>query len=226
VGQIKDNSYIQSYTVRRLLTESAVALDCDLGLFVGAEAYEAAGGTITRDLFSGDDDGFMDDAALVRRLAIEKLEAKAAELRPQWAWTKAVLDPEYGFMAQYRRVHPQPAEVGRPFHDGCRDRHQRRVQQRLGQPMSLLMLPGGNDQRRARIERREQRAHRIAEPRRDMHIARDQLTRGTGIPIRHGDNDRLLQAEHVAHVRIIGERMHDRQLGGSRIAEKVGDALG
>ena len=46
----------------------------------------------------------MDDAALVRRLAIEKLEAKAAELRPQWAWTKAVLDLEYGFMAQYARV--------------------------------------------------------------------------------------------------------------------------
>ena len=109
--QIKDNSYIQSYTVKRLLTESAVALDSDLGLFVGAEAYEAAGGTITRDLFSGDDDGFMDDAALVRRLAIEKLEAKAAELRPQWAWTKAMLDPEYGFMAQYGRVRPQPAEI-------------------------------------------------------------------------------------------------------------------
>jgi ParB family chromosome partitioning protein len=80
--QVKDNSYIQSYTVKRLLTESAVALDSDLGLFVGAEAYEAAGGTITRDLFSGDEDGFLDDAALVRRLAIEKLEAKAARLSP------------------------------------------------------------------------------------------------------------------------------------------------
>jgi hypothetical protein len=42
----------------------------------------------------------MIDSALVRRLAIEKLETKAAELRPQWAWTKAVLDPEYGFVAQ------------------------------------------------------------------------------------------------------------------------------
>jgi ParB family chromosome partitioning protein len=53
----------------------------------------------------------MDDAALVRRLAIEKLEAKAAELRPQWAWTKAVLDPDYHFLAQYSRVHPQPGEL-------------------------------------------------------------------------------------------------------------------
>jgi ParB family chromosome partitioning protein len=110
-GQLKDNSYIQPYTVKRLLTESAVPLDSEFGMFVGADAYEAAGGAITRDLFSGDEDGFMDDAALVTRLAIEKLEAKAAELRPQWAWTKAVLDPEYGFMAQYSRIRPQPAEV-------------------------------------------------------------------------------------------------------------------
>ena len=110
-NQIKDNSYIQPYTVKRLLTESAVPLDSDLGMFVGAEAYEAAGGTITRDLFSGDDDGFLDDAALVRRLAIEKLEAKAAELRPQWAWTTAVLDPEYRMLAQYERIEPRPAKI-------------------------------------------------------------------------------------------------------------------
>jgi ParB family transcriptional regulator, chromosome partitioning protein len=97
--------------VKRLLTESAVPLDSDLGMFVGAEAYEAAGGKVTRDLFSGDDDGFLDDPALVRRLAIEKLEAKAAELRPQWAWTKAMLDPEHGFLAQYARVTPKPGAI-------------------------------------------------------------------------------------------------------------------
>ncbi|HKM74423.1 MAG TPA: ParB N-terminal domain-containing protein [Stellaceae bacterium] len=108
--QVKDNSYIQPYTVRRLLTQTAVPLDSQLGAFVGAAAYQAAGGRITRDLFSGDEEGFMDDAALVRRLAIEKLEAKAVELRPSWAWTKAVLDPEYSFMAQYARVRPQPGE--------------------------------------------------------------------------------------------------------------------
>ena len=66
---------------------------------------------VTRDLFSGDDEGFMDDAALVRRLAIEKLERKAAELRSSWAWTRAMLDPAYDFTAEYRRVRPQPAEL-------------------------------------------------------------------------------------------------------------------
>jgi ParB family chromosome partitioning protein len=110
-NQLKDNSYIQPHTVKRLLTEAAVSLDSDMGMFVGAQAYEAAGGTITRDLFSEDDDDFMDDGAVVHRLAIEKLEAKAEELRPQWAWTKAVLHPEYRMLAQYGRIEPRPAKI-------------------------------------------------------------------------------------------------------------------
>jgi ParB family chromosome partitioning protein len=109
-GQIKDQHYVSPHQVRRLLTGSAVPLDSDLGLFVGIEAYEAAGGRVTRDLFSSDDKGFLDDAALVNRLAIEKLEQKAAELRAEWAWAKAVLDPDYGFLSPYRRIEPQPAE--------------------------------------------------------------------------------------------------------------------
>ena len=35
---------------------------------------------------------------------------KAAELRADWAWAKAVLDPDYGFLSHYRRIEPQPAE--------------------------------------------------------------------------------------------------------------------
>jgi ParB family transcriptional regulator, chromosome partitioning protein len=110
-AQIKDQSYVSSHRIRHLLTEGAISLNSSLGRFVGAQPYEAAGGTITRDLFSEDDDGFMDDAALVRRLAIEKLEAKAAELRSQWAWVKAVLDPEYRMLAEYGRIEPRPAKV-------------------------------------------------------------------------------------------------------------------
>ncbi|MGH7059508.1 MAG: ParB/RepB/Spo0J family partition protein, partial [Stellaceae bacterium] len=108
--QVKDHAYIPPATVRRLLTEGAVPLDSHLGAFVGAAAYEAAGGRVTRDLFSGDEDGFLDDATLVRRLAIEKLEQKAAELRPHWAWVRPMLDPNYGFTAEYARVRPKPPE--------------------------------------------------------------------------------------------------------------------
>jgi ParB family chromosome partitioning protein len=109
--QVKDQHYLSAHGVRRLLTDSAVPLDSDLGAFVGLAAYEAAGGTVTRDLFSSEDEGFMDDAALVRRLAIEKLEAKAAELRADWAWATPVLDLDYGFRRQFACVEPQPAEL-------------------------------------------------------------------------------------------------------------------
>ena len=105
----RTNSYVLP-TVRRLLTESAIPLNSDLGRFVGIAAYEAAGGPGDSAFSSGDDEGFMDDAALVRRLC-SRLEQKAAELRSSWAWTKAMLDPAYDFTAQYRRVRPQLAEL-------------------------------------------------------------------------------------------------------------------
>ncbi len=56
--------------MRRLLTQGAISVDSRLGRFVGLAAYEAAGGTVRCDLFSLREDGFMDDAALIRRLAI------------------------------------------------------------------------------------------------------------------------------------------------------------
>jgi ParB family chromosome partitioning protein len=110
-NQIKDQSWVSPFTVKRLLTERAIALNSNLGRFIGAEAYQAAGGMIVTDLFSSDDDGFMDDTTRVHRLAIEKLEAKAEELRPQWKWTKAVLDLDYATLHEYTHLRPKPAEV-------------------------------------------------------------------------------------------------------------------
>ena len=96
--------------IRRRLTETAIPVASRLGRFVGIEAYEAAGGAITRDLFCDHDEGFMDDAALVRRLAQTKLEAEAAALAPDWKWARPVLDPALGITADYGRIEPTPAE--------------------------------------------------------------------------------------------------------------------
>jgi ParB family chromosome partitioning protein len=126
-NQLKGSSYISPHRVRHLVTETAIPLDSDLARFVGADAYKAAGGAITHDLFSPDDEGFMDDAALMRRLASEKLEAKAEELRRHWAWTKAVLDPEYGMLAHYARVQPKPGKLPPELADELE-----RIEQRLG----------------------------------------------------------------------------------------------
>ncbi|MBV8399569.1 MAG: hypothetical protein JOZ17_12630, partial [Acetobacteraceae bacterium] len=159
--QVKDQSYVSPYSVRRMLTQSAVTLDSRLGLFVGPTAYEAAGGTITRDLFSGDEDGFMNDAWLVQRLAIEKLEAKAEELRPRWAWTKAVLDPEYGFMAQYARLQPKPGKLPAELAEE-RERIEQRlaaIEEELGEKHwneELASEAATLEERRAEIEKIEE----------------------------------------------------------------------
>jgi hypothetical protein len=87
------------------------------------------------------------------------------------------------------------------------------------------MLPGRHDERGAGIERRKQRTHDVAESWRNMNVACDQLPGSPSIAVSHRDDDSLLQAQHVAHLRIVGERVHDRQLGCSRVAEEVGDTF-
>jgi ParB family chromosome partitioning protein len=111
-SQVRNDPYgISHYRVRRLLTEKSIAAGSRLGRFVGAEAYEQAGGSVSRDLFSERDDGYFDDVKLVRQLAFHKLEAKAKELEATWKWAKPMLEPDYGFAAEFARVHPHPISV-------------------------------------------------------------------------------------------------------------------
>src|ERR1700687_4477835 len=64
--------------IRAALTENDIAATDKRVTFVTLKAYEKAGGTTRRDLFSEDDEGiFILDIALLDRLAIEKLEKAA-----------------------------------------------------------------------------------------------------------------------------------------------------
>ncbi len=67
----------EPYVIRRLLTEGAVRASDKRARFIGA-AYEEAGGTVLRDLFQGDDGGWLQDVALVDRLVAERLEREAS----------------------------------------------------------------------------------------------------------------------------------------------------
>src|SRR3546814_3765882 len=51
------------------------------------------------------------DLKLVHKLGLEKLEAKARDLEATWKWAKPMLEPDYGFTAEFARVHPQPIDV-------------------------------------------------------------------------------------------------------------------
>lgn len=68
-------------SIRRMMTQATVSASDRRALFVGEEAYVAAGGRIERDLFSDEDGARWLDIALLERLATEKLEALAVETK-------------------------------------------------------------------------------------------------------------------------------------------------
>src|SRR5258708_17395350 len=87
----------EPYYIRRQLTEGAVRATDKRAMFVGVEAYEAAGGIVTRDLFEQDDGGWLQDPALLDRLVVEKLKAEAEKLRTEgWKWIAVATDFPYG----------------------------------------------------------------------------------------------------------------------------------
>ncbi|UGB46955.1 ParB/RepB/Spo0J family partition protein [Frateuria edaphi] len=94
--------YRQPEQLRGLLVTRDVSLTSSIGAFVGVEAYEAAGGTPRRDLFS--DFVTLPDSKLVRKLAKAKLEDEAAKLRKKgWGWVEAMPTFDYSERAKYRQ---------------------------------------------------------------------------------------------------------------------------
>jgi ParB family chromosome partitioning protein len=80
-------------TLRRRLTVGEVeAAGNALVRFVGIDAYEAAGGVVRRDLFDETQSRFLSDPTLLDRLATERLQALAHEVRGEgWKWVEARL---------------------------------------------------------------------------------------------------------------------------------------
>ena len=109
--QVKEQGYGPSgWQVKRMLTEESVPASSAVARFVGMEAYEAAGGTLTRDLFSGEDGSgtWFDDPVLLNELATEKLRAAADDLTTRWKWAEAVLEADWSALAGFGRICPEP----------------------------------------------------------------------------------------------------------------------
>ncbi len=87
---------------RRLTAGEVEAAGNALVRFVGLSHYEAAGGIVRRDLFDDDEGRYLSDAELLRRLAIDKLEGLAAEVRAEgWAWVEARIDLDSQGLRQF-----------------------------------------------------------------------------------------------------------------------------
>lgn len=106
--------YARREDIVAALTQAQVPARDPRAVFVGSEAYRAAGGAITQDLFAEGDGGYFEDADLLLRLASQKLEALAADIRAEgWKWVEVMPRMEHSAVAEFRRVYPVPRELSK-----------------------------------------------------------------------------------------------------------------
>lgn len=102
----------EAYQIRRMLTESTVRASDRRAQFVGVEAYEAAGGTVLRDLFESDDGGWLQDVPLLERLVTDKLKTEAETIAAEgWKWIDVAICFPYGHDHGMRELAGVPADL-------------------------------------------------------------------------------------------------------------------
>ena len=111
--QVKDQGYRPTdWQIKRMLTEDRLPAGSALARFVGIDAYEAAGGPVLRDLFADEYENgvWLEDPALLNKLALERLQSAADELATRWKWAEARLDVDWSDLARFGRVRPTPSQ--------------------------------------------------------------------------------------------------------------------
>ncbi|RUY27778.1 ParB/RepB/Spo0J family partition protein, partial [Mesorhizobium sp. M7A.F.Ca.CA.004.12.1.1] len=113
VWEAINNSWSKEpYQIRRMLTENTVRASDKRSVFVGLDAYEAAGGQVLRDLFQSDDGGWLQDALLLDRLVAEKLQLTADEIANEgWKWIEVAVSFPYGAANGLRELHGTPVDL-------------------------------------------------------------------------------------------------------------------
>ncbi|MES2897428.1 MAG: ParB/RepB/Spo0J family partition protein [Pseudomonadota bacterium] len=101
----------EPHQIRRLLTEGAVRASDRRAQFVGP-AYEDAGGLVMRDLFQGDDGGWLQDPVLLDRLVAERLDREVVAIQAEgWKWVEAAVSLPYGHTYGLRRLSGEAAQL-------------------------------------------------------------------------------------------------------------------
>ncbi|MEI9425286.1 ParB/RepB/Spo0J family partition protein [Mesorhizobium sp. Cs1299R1N1] len=109
---VKNSWSKEPYQIRRMLTENTVRASDKRAVFVGLDAYEAAGGEVLRDLFQSDDGGWLQDVPLLDRLLTEKLQVMADEIANEgWKWIEVALSFPYGAARGLRELNGTPVDL-------------------------------------------------------------------------------------------------------------------
>lgn len=91
--------------IRRHLTEAAVPATDKRARFIGAEAYQAADGEVLTDLFSANEGGWFQDAGLLDRLVLEKLQGIAEGLTAEgWKWIEVLPSLPFDHLYGLRKI--------------------------------------------------------------------------------------------------------------------------
>ena len=102
---VNKSGHDEPYQIRRLLTERAVRASDKRARFVGLAAYEAAGGSVLRDLFEEDGGGWLEDIALLERLVADKLRTEAEIVAAEgWKWLDVAVTFPYGHDHGHRQL--------------------------------------------------------------------------------------------------------------------------
>ncbi|MER9741833.1 ParB/RepB/Spo0J family partition protein [Mesorhizobium sp. M0187] len=110
VWEALENSWSKEpQQIRRLLTETTVRASDRRALFVGVDAYVAAGGVVLRDLFEADNGGWLQDPPLLDRLVGDRLKSIADEIAAEgWKWIVVDADLPYGYNHGLRAIAGTP----------------------------------------------------------------------------------------------------------------------
>lgn len=96
------------HSLKARLTVNEVNIAKDRrGRFIGAAAFEAAGGVIRRDLFSDNDAGYVHDIGLLDRLTAQALQVVADEVAAEgFAWVEVRSSFDYSESSAFERAYP------------------------------------------------------------------------------------------------------------------------
>ncbi|RTL86511.1 ParB/RepB/Spo0J family partition protein [Ancylobacter aquaticus] len=98
-------------TIRETLSREHVKGDHRFARCIGLEAYEQAGGAVSRDLFSEASDVYLTDRPLLTRMVMEKLNEEAEVLAAEgWGWAEPDLEGNLHYAAGYHRIYPSRRE--------------------------------------------------------------------------------------------------------------------
>ena len=103
---LEDSGQLYGHAVRHAIGQRRARSDAPTAVFVGIDAYRAAGG-ITEDPLFEDDYIAILDPDLMEDLAIQKLNAIAAKYADDWKWTAA--QAEFSWMDRQNHLVADPA---------------------------------------------------------------------------------------------------------------------